>query len=86
MDSFSFDSWLHPLISTIVRKVLAEVGQSNPPKLYDIETAAGLLSVPPRWLYERTAKNSIPCHRIGKYIRFSESDLRAIIDGRKESE
>jgi hypothetical protein len=33
----------------------------------------------PKWLYERTRKNAIPYRRLGKYVRFSESDLEAII-------
>jgi excisionase family DNA binding protein len=52
---------------------------SQPPQLYDVATAARLLSLPERWLYERTAKGAIPFHRYGKYIRFDESDLRQII-------
>ncbi len=84
VDNFSFDSWLRPLISAIVREVLAECGLSDPPKLYDVETAATMLSIPPSWLYERTAKNAIPCHRLGKYIRFSQDDLRTIAEIRKD--
>jgi hypothetical protein len=52
---------------------------SRPPRLYDVATAARLLSLPERWLYERTARHAIPCHRFGKYIRFTGSDLRQII-------
>jgi excisionase family DNA binding protein len=52
---------------------------SEPPRLYDVATVARLLSLPERWLYERTAKHTIPYHRFGKYIRFTDSDLRQII-------
>jgi hypothetical protein len=36
-------------------------------------------SVAPKWLYERTRKNGVPCRRLGKYVRFSDDDLAAIV-------
>jgi excisionase family DNA binding protein len=48
--------------------------------LYSVQEAAARLSVAPKWLYERTRKNAIPYRRLGKYVRFSESDLEAIIN------
>lgn len=72
------EEWLRPLIRSVVREVLSECGQPAPLKLYDVETAAKMLSVPKRWLYERTAKREIPYQKIGKYVRFSDGDLRQI--------
>jgi excisionase family DNA binding protein len=51
----------------------------SPTVLYSVPEAAARLSVAPKWLYERTRKNAIPHHRLGKYVRFSEEDLAAIV-------
>jgi excisionase family DNA binding protein len=48
-------------------------------RLYTIKEVAKILNLSITWLYERTRKQEIPCHRFGKYIRFTESDLRNII-------
>ena len=47
--------------------------------LFTVEEAAEQLGLRPSWLYERTRRNAVPCRRLGKYVRFSEEDLRAII-------
>jgi hypothetical protein len=49
------------------------------PILYSVPEAAAKLRVAPKWLYERTRKNAVPYRRLGKYIRFSEDDLEAIV-------
>jgi excisionase family DNA binding protein len=51
----------------------------SPTVLYSVQQAAAKLSVAPKWLYERTRINAIPYRRLGRYVRFSESDLEAII-------
>jgi excisionase family DNA binding protein len=51
------------------------------PILYSVPEAAARLNVAPKWVYERTRKNAIPYRRLGKYVRFSDADLAAIIDG-----
>jgi excisionase family DNA binding protein len=52
----------------------------NEPKLlYTVQEAATRLGLPATWLYERTRKDTIPCHRFGKYVRFTDADLQAII-------
>jgi excisionase family DNA binding protein len=79
MESINFEAWLKPLVRAVVAEVLAECGQGQAPKLYSPDEAAVLLSVPKRWLYERTAAGTIPHQRLGKYIRFTDADLRAII-------
>ena len=48
--------------------------------LYSVPEAASKLHLPPKWFYERTRKNAIPHRRLGKHVRFSESDLEAIIE------
>ena len=47
-------------------------------KLLTVEELAGLLQVPPGWIYSHTRKRSsdpIPGFRLGKYWRFRESDV-----------
>ncbi|NWF83367.1 MAG: helix-turn-helix domain-containing protein [Bryobacteraceae bacterium] len=48
-------------------------------RLFTIKEAAEVLKIPASWLYERTRRNVIPCHRLGKYLRFTEDDLAKII-------
>ena len=48
-------------------------------RLYTISQMAELLNVSTNWFYERTRKDSIPFHKLGKHIRFTESDLAAIL-------
>jgi len=44
-------------------------------ELIGVEEISKLLGVPRSWIYQRTRTNQIPCHRIGKYIKF---DIREI--------
>lgn len=54
--------------------------ETSPTRLYTVQEAATKLRVAAKWLYERTRINAIPYRRFGKYVRFSESDLEAIIE------
>jgi excisionase family DNA binding protein len=54
-------------------------GSSAPKGLHTVQGAAAKLNLPPSWLYERTRKHEIPFRRFGKYIRFTDDDLDAII-------
>ena len=71
----SLDQTLRELVKGIVQEVVAECGQTAAPQLYDVDQAAARLSVPRRWLYEKTAAGTIPFRKIGKYLRFSDADL-----------
>jgi excisionase family DNA binding protein len=59
---------------------------SQEPSLCTVEEAALRLNLKTTWLYERTRRNAIPHHRFGKYIRFTEADLDAIISMASSSE
>ena len=48
-------------------------------RFYMVQDAAAKLNLPPSWLYERTWNDEIPFRHFGKYIRFTEDDLEAII-------
>jgi excisionase family DNA binding protein len=43
--------------------------------LIGIKEMASKLDVPVSWLYSRTRTNEIPHYKIGKYVRFSESEV-----------
>ncbi len=46
-------------------------------KLVDVREMARILNVPVSWLYERTRLGTIPCVRIGKYVRFDPAEVLA---------
>lgn len=57
------------------------VGESMPaaPLLYTAEQAAELLHVRVSWLRKKASARAIPCTFVGKHLRFSPTDLAAII-------
>ena len=48
-------------------------------RLYTVSQAAKRLRMHETWLYERTRRKAIPHRKLGKYIRFTDSDLSAIV-------
>ena len=46
--------------------------------LYTATQAAALLQVPESWLRRKAATRTVPCHKIGKHLRFTRADLDAI--------
>ncbi len=54
--------------------------------LIGIKEMAKKLDVHPSWLYQRTRKNEVPCYRLGKYVKFSESEvMRWVKDSNDEN-
>jgi excisionase family DNA binding protein len=47
--------------------------------LMDAKRAAELLSVPPSWLLSQARKGVVPHVRLGRYVRFRESDVEDLI-------
>lgn len=45
-----------------------------------VEEAAQRLGVTVGWIYERTRRKAIPHRKLGKFVRFTEEDLRAIVE------
>jgi excisionase family DNA binding protein len=76
----TLDETLREFVKGIVQEVVAECGQTSAPQLYDVDQAAARLRVSKRWLYERTAAGAIPFRKVGKYLRFSDSDLLQIAE------
>lgn len=49
------------------------------------DEAAAFLAVSPRTLWELTHRRGLPCVRIGRCLRYRESDLVAWVDKRREA-
>jgi excisionase family DNA binding protein len=45
-----------------------------------VEEAAQRLGVTAGWICERTRRKAIPHRKLGKFVRFTEEDLRAIVE------
>ena len=49
--------------------------------LFTPARAAELLAVRESWLRRKAGRREIPCTSVGKHLRFSAEDLRAIVAG-----
>lgn len=45
-------------------------------KLWSVSEVAERLGVPKSWVYERTRLRRIPCHKLGKYVRFDPEEIQ----------
>jgi excisionase family DNA binding protein len=43
--------------------------------LIGIKTMAEILDVPESWIYSRTRTREIPHYKVGKYVKFNESEV-----------
>jgi excisionase family DNA binding protein len=68
-----------------VSPVPVTTSPDNAVRLFTIKEAAEVLRIPISWLYERTRRNAIPYRRIGKYVRFTQDDLKEIISSGEQS-
>jgi len=60
-----------------------KVGAGGMSRLLTVGEVAALLNVPRKWVYRRVAlkpPEGIPYVKIGKYLRFRESDLRKYVE------
>lgn len=55
-------------------------------ELRDIDWIAKKLGVPVSWIYSRTRTNEIPHYKVGKYVRFDESEIWAWLKKQNEAE
>ena len=58
-------------------------------ELLTVEEVSRLLKVPVSWVYEQCregARDRLPHVKLGKYLRFSKSDLRDYMEARKRGE
>ena len=54
--------------------------------LIGIIKMAKKLDVPPSWLYARTRTNEIPHFKVGKYVKFDESEVWDWLKRQNEAE
>jgi excisionase family DNA binding protein len=54
--------------------------------LIGIKEMASKLNVPISWLYSRTRTNDIPHYKVGKYVRFNESEVWEWLKKKNEAE
>lgn len=58
----------------VVREELA-VLDTAPKELLTPEELAEKIKVPVSWVYEQSRQNSIPTHRLGRYVRFNLQEV-----------
>jgi hypothetical protein len=63
-----------------------DTNPATPPRLHTPAAAAELLSVPESWLRRKAGHRLIPCTFLGKHLRFSDTDLAAIIENGTQSD
>lgn len=54
--------------------------------LIGIKALARKLDLPISWLYQRTRTNEIPHYKLGKYVKFNESEVMEWIRQQNESD
>ena len=55
-------------------------------RLVNVEEMANILGVPVSWLYQRTRLNTIPCVRVGKYVRFKPEEVVTFFQAQPQPE
>ncbi|MFI6098222.1 helix-turn-helix domain-containing protein [Lentzea sp. NPDC051213] len=64
---------------------LVETPPDTPPLLYTPAEAAVLLAVKESWLRRQAGQRRVPCTHLGKHLRFSDADLRVIVESAQRS-
>jgi excisionase family DNA binding protein len=76
-------STLGGIIDAIIKKTVAETikaMQASKPqagKLLTVKELAGELQISPYSIYEKSRRGEIPCHRVGKSLRFDLQEVLA---------
>lgn len=55
-------------------------------KLVGIKVMAEKLDVQESWLYSRTRTNEIPHYKLGKYVKFDESEVMEWLKNQNETD
>jgi len=74
---------LHENAGGSVHARAASTGGNSMGRLLCVEEVASLLKVPRKWVYRRVGlspPDGIPYLKVGKYLRFRESDLRDYVE------
>ena len=81
----------------VERRYAGDVGETRNPvtgetaaadELLTVDDVAQWLKVPPSWVYERTRRRGegrLPVIKLGKYLRFEESHVRAYLERQRRS-
>ncbi len=48
-----------------------------------VDELAEYLKVNKSWIYDRTYQNTIPCYRVGKLLRFDNSEIEHWLRGKR---
>jgi excisionase family DNA binding protein len=76
------------LLDTAERRPDPDAAMSIGDVLLTVHDAARFLNVSVSWVYEHArdgAEDRLPCVKLGKYLRFDRTDLRAYIDAKRAS-
>jgi len=68
------EPWLRAVLHQELEEVLNGHGVN---RLLSPEELGERLNVPLSWIYERSRRNEIPTHRLGRYIRFNLAEVLA---------
>jgi excisionase family DNA binding protein len=75
--SFQLSGGTVPLPNGAESQLRGEMGMTG--ELYTVAEAARILKVRESWLRTKATARLIPCTFVGKYLRFSDSDLAEIM-------
>ena len=63
-------------LKSLIREVLAEAnGNGHAMELLTPEKLAERMKLPISWVYEQSRQGNIPTHRLGRYLRFSLTEV-----------
>jgi len=86
---FGSDPGVAPMESENISASCFETnGSKRVEELLTIDEIAALLKVPKSWIYERTRRRGaerLPYIKLGKYLRFEESGIRAYLNRNRKS-
>jgi len=62
-------------LRALIRSELALTGNGQTLELFTPKELAERMKLPVSWVYEQSRLGNIPTHRIGRYLRFSLSEV-----------
>jgi excisionase family DNA binding protein len=63
--------------------VMPSTAANGPEPLESIQAMSQWSSLPVSWLYAQTAAGTIPCLKLGKYVRFRRSEVLAWLETKR---
>ena len=62
-------------LRALIKAELAANGNGHAAELFTPEELAERMKLPVSWVYEQSRQGNIPTHRIGRYLRFSLTEV-----------